>query len=224
VSRREKLETEIARLVLLAEAASSCNAGEPDDLHCAAINRMADEVREELRALGSDETTGVVASSSIVLSDEIRCSIPAAAEPTEIGIPSAAFLFYLIMDYQNADAIVGDLEEGHKALLKKFGRRHANFWCSYQTLLSIASVAWVRLKEVAGEYIDLLSEVVIHFAFLTLFSMLSVGLDAIVERFHAHGVELVVFRALQAVFGASTIGPTVIWLVRDLKRLASGNE
>ena len=85
--------------------------------------------------------------------------------------------------------------------------------------MSLANVALEWVKGLAGEHIELLADVFVHFVFLSLFTLLSVGLEGVVDHFHLNGFELVVFRILQGVFGVSTIGPTAIWLVRDLKAL-----
>lgn len=60
---------------------------------------------------------------------------------------NAAFLFYLCMSRQNADAITGDLDEGYKALLKKFGRRRATVWYWWQTFISLWPIVWVAMKK-----------------------------------------------------------------------------
>ena len=95
--------------------------------------------------------------------------------PTPESPINAEFLFYLFMTPGNCDAIVGDLEERYRKTYKKFGRRRANFWYWTQTAMSLASVALEWGKGVAGEYIDLLADVFVHFVFLSLFALLSVG-------------------------------------------------
>ena len=132
---------------------------------------------------------------------------------------NAEFLFYLFMTPQNCEAIVGDIEERYRIIHRKFGHRRATFWFWWQTVISLFSVALDWVRRIAGEYLDLLSDVIVHFVFLAAFAVLSVGLEKVVEHFHSHGFELIVLRAIQLVFGVATIGPTAIWLVRDLKAL-----
>jgi hypothetical protein len=132
---------------------------------------------------------------------------------------SAAFLFHLLMEAKSADAILGDLEERYRYLLKHFGRGCANVWYWEQTVLSLLSLAWNCVREVAGEYLALLKDVVVHFVFLCAFAVLSLGLEYVVDHVCAHGIELIVLKTIQVVFGASTIGPTIAWLIRDIKAL-----
>jgi hypothetical protein len=68
---------------------------------------------------------------------------------------SAQFLFYLFLDAHTCDAIVGDLEERYRILLRKFGSRRANFWYWTQTIRSVGPIAsaWIKkvmLKPVIG--------------------------------------------------------------------------
>jgi hypothetical protein len=62
---------------------------------------------------------------------------------------NAAFLFYLFLTPQNCDALVGDLEERFKLILRKFGRRRANFWYWTQTLMSVGPIVWAWAKKVS---------------------------------------------------------------------------
>ena len=50
--------------------------------------------------------------------------------------PNAQFLFYLFLDAQNCDAIVGDLEERYRLIHKRFDARRANFWYWTQAIRS----------------------------------------------------------------------------------------
>ncbi len=58
----------------------------------------------------------------------------------------AEFLFYLFLDPQNCDALVGDLEERHKLIRKKFGQRRANFWYWTQALRSVGPIVWAATR------------------------------------------------------------------------------
>ena len=76
-----------------------------------------------------------------------------------------------------------------------------------------------RLAEVmerTSEYSTLLYDVLLHFLFLCLFATMSVGLEFGVEYFQPNGFEAIIFRAVQVVFGAATLGPVVIFVIRDL--------
>lgn len=60
----------------------------------------------------------------------------------------AEYLFYLFMDAQKCDALVGDLEERYKLIHKKFGQRRANFWYWTQALSSVLPIVWAWAKKV----------------------------------------------------------------------------
>lgn len=62
---------------------------------------------------------------------------------------NAEFLFYLFLDAQNCDAIVGDLEERYNLIRKKFGQRRADFWYWTQAVRSAGPIIWVWTKRVA---------------------------------------------------------------------------
>ena len=62
---------------------------------------------------------------------------------------NAAFLFYLFLDTQNCDAIVGDLEERYKLICKEFGARKANFWYWTQAIRSVGPIVWAWGKRAA---------------------------------------------------------------------------
>src|SRR5262249_53715933 len=62
---------------------------------------------------------------------------------SQLGPPSVVqFLFYLFLDPQNCDALVGDLEERYRLIRKKFGKRKADFWYWTQAIHSVCPVAW----------------------------------------------------------------------------------
>jgi hypothetical protein len=63
--------------------------------------------------------------------------------------PDAEFLFYLFLDAQNCDALVGDLEERFMLIGEKFGQRRANFWYWTQALRSVGPIAWAWVKKVS---------------------------------------------------------------------------
>lgn len=60
---------------------------------------------------------------------------------------NADFLFYLFMDAKHCDAIVGDLEERHRLIHKKFGARRAKFWYWSQTIRSVGPIVWAWAKK-----------------------------------------------------------------------------
>jgi hypothetical protein len=62
---------------------------------------------------------------------------------------NAEFLFYVFFDAKNCDAIVGDLEERYNLILKKFGKRRADFWYWTQAIRSVAPVVWAWAKKTA---------------------------------------------------------------------------
>jgi hypothetical protein len=71
---------------------------------------------------------------------------------------SAEFLFYLFLDAQNCDALVGDLEERYRLILKTFGQRRANFWYWTQAIRSVRPLVWAWTKKVALKpVVDLVS-------------------------------------------------------------------
>lgn len=59
---------------------------------------------------------------------------------------NAEFLFYLFLDAQNCDAIVGDLEERYRIIGRKFGKRRADFWYWTQAIRSVGPIAWAALQ------------------------------------------------------------------------------
>ena len=68
---------------------------------------------------------------------------------------SATFLFYLFLDFQNAKAQVGDIEERFPRMVKKFGLRKAQRWVWSQALRSLAPIIWawgrnIVMKPVIG--------------------------------------------------------------------------
>jgi len=81
-----------------------------------------------------------LSSTAISLYEWIR-STRNAAQGT--NLPSnAEFLFYLFLDAQDCDALVGDLEERYGFIRKKFGMRRANFWYWTQALHSVVPIIW----------------------------------------------------------------------------------
>jgi hypothetical protein len=63
--------------------------------------------------------------------------------------PNAEFLFFLFLDPKHCEAIVGDLEERHKLIHKKFGARKANFWYWTWAIRSVAPITWAWAKKLA---------------------------------------------------------------------------
>lgn len=70
--------------------------------------------------------------------------------PRTSNVPplNAEFLFYLFLDAQNCDALVGDLEERYRLIYKKFGQRRANFWYWTQAIRSVGPIVWAWMKKV----------------------------------------------------------------------------
>jgi len=64
-----------------------------------------------------------------------------------VSLLNAAFLFYVFMSSHDAEAFTGDLEEGYKALHKKFGRRRANLWYWFQTFISLRPIVCEALMK-----------------------------------------------------------------------------
>lgn len=60
---------------------------------------------------------------------------------------STQYLFYFFLDAKTCDALVGDLEERYKLILKKFGKHHANFWYWSQAIRSTGPIAWQWFKK-----------------------------------------------------------------------------
>jgi hypothetical protein len=65
------------------------------------------------------------------------------------------FLFYLFLDAQNCDALVGDLEERYKLIHKKFGKRRTDLWYWTQAIRSVGPIVWawavkIGMKPLAG--------------------------------------------------------------------------
>jgi hypothetical protein len=59
---------------------------------------------------------------------------------------NAEFLFYLFLDKQNCDAIVGDLEERFTLILAKVGKHRANLWYWSQAVSSVGPIMWAAMK------------------------------------------------------------------------------
>lgn len=101
-------------------------------------------------AEGIDPETVVRTTLRDAIRWEEQHDLPPAVGATEPIAPlTAEYLFYLWMSRQNAEAITGDLEEGYKALRKKFGRRRANFWYWTQTGMSLGPIVWAWAKKVS---------------------------------------------------------------------------
>jgi len=54
----------------------------------------------------------------------------------------------------NCDALLGDLEERHRLIRKKFGKHQADFWYLQEAMRSIVPIAWAAsgaaLKRLSG--------------------------------------------------------------------------
>jgi len=66
------------------------------------------------------------------------------------------------------------------------------------------------------EYGELLFNVFLHSLVLIVLAVLNVAVERVVNYFEPHGIENDIFRAVQVVFGATTLGPVIIFVVRDL--------
>jgi hypothetical protein len=64
---------------------------------------------------------------------------------------NAEFLFYIFLETQNCDALVGDLEERYRLIFKKFGARKANFWYWTQAIRSVGPIVWAWAKKAAAK-------------------------------------------------------------------------
>ena len=62
---------------------------------------------------------------------------------------NAQYLFYLFLNPENCDALVGDLEERYRLMCKTFGVSRADFWFLTQALRSVAPIAWAWVKKTA---------------------------------------------------------------------------
>jgi len=60
------------------------------------------------------------------------------------------YLLYILLDWQNAKVMAGDLEERHATMRQQFGRARANFWYWTQVVWSIGPLAWAAMKRVSG--------------------------------------------------------------------------
>jgi len=69
------------------------------------------------------------------------------------GLPplKAEFLFHLLLKPQEADAIVGDLEERYKLIYRRFGKERANRWYWYQAITSLVHISMAWGKVVFGK-------------------------------------------------------------------------
>jgi hypothetical protein len=63
---------------------------------------------------------------------------------------NAQFLFYLFLEAQNCDAMVGDLEERYRLIHKKFGHRRAAFWYWTQVIRSVGPIVWAAIRKLSG--------------------------------------------------------------------------
>jgi hypothetical protein len=90
----------------------------------------------------------IVCVDIILLLVKMVCNLGIAA--TGSGRPlNAEFLFYLFLDPQNCDAIVGDLEDRYKLIYAKFGSHRANFWYWTQAVRSVGPIVWAWAKKVS---------------------------------------------------------------------------
>ncbi len=65
---------------------------------------------------------------------------------TPVAPSWAVYLFYILLDAPNCDALVGDLEERYRLIRRKFGKRRADFWYWTQAVRSVGPIAWVWVK------------------------------------------------------------------------------
>ena len=77
----------------------------------------------------------------------LKDHIPLVVANDAIDPPlNAEFLFYLFLNVQNCEAVVGDLEERYRLIHKRFGPRRANFWYWTQAICSVGPIAWAWVK------------------------------------------------------------------------------
>lgn len=99
----------------------------------------------------SDTVLTLACSAAFIIAAE-KIALPALAHLRKSGNSAecppvnAAFLFYLFLNPENCDALVGDLEERYRFILKKFGQRRANFWYWAQAIRSVGPIvmAWAK--------------------------------------------------------------------------------
>lgn len=88
------------------------------------------------------------ALSTLVVRLRSRNRLP-KSQANYIGPPiNAEFLFYLFLEAPNCDALVGDLEERYKLILKKFGAPRATFWYWTQAIRSVGPIVWVWMRRI----------------------------------------------------------------------------
>ena len=71
-------------------------------------------------------------------------------------------------------------------------------------------------KDAPIEYGRLLYKVLWHSIFTVIVVAFNVGVERGVEYLQPHGVEAIFFRAVQLCFGAATLCPVLIFVVRDV--------
>lgn len=76
--------------------------------------------------------------------------LKSAEHPEQSQPPiNAEFLFSLLLDSKNCDALVGDLTERYRLIHQKFGPRKANVWYWSQAIRSVVPIAWAWAKKAA---------------------------------------------------------------------------
>ena len=92
---------------------------------------------------------GVVLSNSLGL--WLRKAVMPLRRSADLGTTppvNAEFLFYLFLDAQKCDALVGDLEERYRLIHKKFGQGRASFWYWAQAIRSVGPIVWAATRAV----------------------------------------------------------------------------
>src|SRR5258707_941252 len=93
----------------------------PDEMLKNNLSRIAGELFQAMNALGNP---GVQ-----------TCSLPVSAD--------------FLLAPQNVSALLGDLQERHKVIHKKFGKRRADLWYWTQAIRSVGPIVWAWAKKAA---------------------------------------------------------------------------
>ena len=155
MNEREAILAEIAHLQRLLDAYSS---SQDNHSFSAALEWSVDHCRKELENLESARPDSWMDGIYIrgwfrePPADEPRAAVLLRADTNasaQIKPLNAEFLFYLFVDPQNCDALVGDLDERYKLIHKKFGRRRADFWYWTMAVRSLGPIVWAWGKQKA---------------------------------------------------------------------------
>ncbi len=73
------------------------------------------------------------------------------------------------------------------------------------------------LREKAAERTEHLGTVFLDSLFLVFWAFINFGADYFVERLHLAGIDEVVLRCVQVLFGVATLAPICVWLYTDIR-------